>query len=285
MRNHHNHEPSLEVKSQASWLGTKDKDLHLIRCHFRQVIPCVSQKAGNLTTLCQDLWVASRPNISCLGVPAGSQRPECRCVCQSEQTRGKLWVHLPQQNQCTQTSHINSPENMGLLSSAHLLCLERLIISCDQSRFRVQSKTLEDRVLLNALIKKLLFSHHHISWSTELLTSLPQSKFSFILWPFRASCPDKTWENECNHVGYCLSSIFLFMSLPVISSWSSSFSLAYKLFNVFHETIVHLLFLVIHSAWDAFACTETIISGVFIGILVVVSNSDLQLLIIYMFKR
>lgn len=123
-----------------------------------------------------------------------------------------------------------------------------LVIIYDQSRFRVQSKTLEDRVLLNALLKKLLFSHHHISWLTELLTSLPQSKFSFILWPFRASCPDKTWENECKHVGYCLWSIFLFMSFPlevVISSWSSSFSLAYKHSDVFHENIVHLFFLVI----------------------------------------
>ena len=127
-----------------------------------------------------------------------------------------------------------------------------------------------------SLLKKLLLTQHHISSLTELFTSLPQSKSSFILWPCRTSCPDHSWGN-CTVNIWATAFDSYFFSCPC-----QSFPLnvllcllglqAFKCFSWEYDPFFFQL-LVSHSAWGALACAEIIISGVFNGILVAVLNS------------
>lgn len=97
MRNHHNHESSLEIKSQASWLGTKGKDIYLVRCHFRQVIPLWLTKSKQPYSFVPvSLRVTSRPNLSvaCESQPAHSVLCATVCVSLSRQG-GSFGTTLP----------------------------------------------------------------------------------------------------------------------------------------------------------------------------------------------
>lgn len=133
MRNHHNHESSPEIKFQASWLRTKDKDLHLIRCHFRQIIPLwltTSKLFHSFVPI--SLRVASRPNLS----PAYESQPD-----HSDLWAGKGEALGPPSP--AERMHTNLPcQQSWKRELAHqfpsTLSEKTLVIICDQSRFRVQ---------------------------------------------------------------------------------------------------------------------------------------------------